>query len=96
MPAQGGSEELVLDKLNPVDWNNWAVVRKGLYFIERTVPDRPVIAFFDLRNRQMTALVTPPKFLYKSGLAISPIDGAILYTRVESSEADLILVDNFR
>ncbi len=95
IPARGGAEKLVLDKLNPVDWNNWAVVSEGVYFIERAVPDRPVIAFFELRTRHTTALATPPRFLYKSGLAISPAGGVILYTRVASSEADLILVDNF-
>lgn len=95
-PAQGGAEEQVLDKLNPVDWNNWALAPEGVYFIERTTPDRPVIAFFDLRARQTTALATPPQFLYKSGLAISTTGEAILYTRVASSEADLMLIDNFR
>ncbi|MCI0663286.1 MAG: hypothetical protein L0220_19650, partial [Acidobacteria bacterium] len=95
MPSQGGAEEPVLDSLNPVDWNNWVVVAEGIYFIERAVPDRPVVAFFDLHTRQKTALATPPKFHYNSGLTISPMDGAILYTREESSEADLILVDNF-
>ncbi len=94
-PAAGGDEEVILDRLQPLDWLNWAPARGGVYFIDRTEPDKTQLARLDLETRRIRALVTIPKFLYKSGLSLAPDGRTLLYTKIEKSEADLILVDNF-
>ncbi len=95
MPATGGDETLILDRLQPLDWLNWALARDGVYFIDRAAPGATRLAWFDLNSRQVGALTTIPKFLYKSGLSLAPDGRTLLYTKIEKSESDLTLVDNF-
>jgi hypothetical protein len=58
-------------------------------------PDKTQLAWFDLNSRQVRALATIPQLLYKSGLSLAPDGRTLLYTKIEKSESDLILVDNF-
>ncbi|MCI0390079.1 MAG: winged helix-turn-helix domain-containing protein [Acidobacteria bacterium] len=95
LPIAGGNEEMALEQLQPLDWLNWTLTRTGIYFIARPAPGVAQLAFFDLNTRRVRSIRPLPKFLYKSGLSVTPDGGTLLYARVEKSEADLILVDNF-
>ena len=90
-----GERKLMLDLLQPLDWLNWTLARTGIYFIARPAPGVAQLAYYDLKTWRIRPLSPLPKFLYKSGLSISPDGGTLLYTKVEKSEADLILVENF-
>jgi hypothetical protein len=96
VPAGGGEEVRVLDS---VRLGHWTVTEKGIYFIDFDVANdlpRPV-KFFSFQNRQTTQIGTVEKEVPLSfgGLAVSP-DGRWLLYPSESTEADLMLVDNFR
>jgi hypothetical protein len=98
VPAAGGDEVHVLDT---VRFGYWAVASSGIYFIDFDVPSdapRPV-KFFDVQSRQVTQVGTVEStvsWTNTPGFAIS-LDGRwLLYTSLESSDADLMLVDNFR
>jgi Tol biopolymer transport system component len=98
VPAGGGREERVLDS---VRFGYWAVARSGIYFIDFEVPGdapRPV-KFFDFQSRHVTQVGTVENtvsWTNTPGFAISPDSRWLLYTSLESSDADLMLVDHFR
>ena len=98
VPAGGGDEVPVLDS---VRFGYWAVARHGIYFIDFDVPNdalRPV-RFFNFQTRQVTEVGRVEKTVMWSntpGFAISPDSRWLLYSSLESTDADLMLVDNFR
>jgi hypothetical protein len=98
VPAGGGEEVRVLDS---VRFGYWAVVRNGIYFIDFDVPidaPRPV-RFFNFQSRQVTQVGTVENTVsWKNppGFALSPDSRWLLYSSLESTDADLMLLDNFR
>jgi Tol biopolymer transport system component len=97
--STGGSDEQRV--LESVRFGYWAVARRGIYFIDFDVPSaapRPV-RFFNFQSRQVTQVGTVENTVSWSntpGFAISPDGRWLLYTSLESTDADLMLVDNFR
>ena len=98
VPADGGEEERVLESAR---FGYWAVTQDGIYFIDFEVPSeapRPV-RFFDFKSRQVTQVGTVENtvtWTNTPGFAVSPDRHWLLYSSLESTEADLMLVDNFR
>jgi Tol biopolymer transport system component len=96
MPTSGGEETLVVAGVEPEFWGYWAVVEKGIYYLDNTA--MPAIAFFDFTSRQVTRVVelqTRPA-REATGLAASPDGRAILYTQLDALTRDIVLVDNFQ
>jgi Tol biopolymer transport system component len=98
IPRDGGTETRVLESLR---FGYWAMSRAGIYFIDFVAPDgapRPV-KFFDFRSRHV-ALVgsVEATVLWRNtpGFAISPDGRWLLYTSLESTDADLMLAEDFR
>jgi len=98
MPAGGGDEVPVLGS---VRFGYWAVARHGIYFIDFDVPNdasRPVRSF-NFQTRQVTEVGRIEKTVRWSntpGFTISPDSRWLLYSSLESTDADLMLLDNFR
>jgi hypothetical protein len=96
MPTSGGEETLVVAGVEPEYWGYWAVVEKGIYYLDSTA--MPAIALFDFTSRQVTRVVelqTRPA-REATGLAASPDGRAILYTQLDALTRDIVLVDNFQ
>jgi hypothetical protein len=49
MPTSGGEETLVVAGVEPKFWGYWAVVEKGINYLDTTA--KPAIAFFDFTSR---------------------------------------------
>jgi Tol biopolymer transport system component len=98
VPIAGGEETRVLDS---VRFGYWALVSNGIYFIDFSAPGdlpRPV-KFFSFQDRQVKQIGTVEKSVAwnnNKGLAVSPDSHWLLYSSLESTEADLMLLDNFR
>jgi Tol biopolymer transport system component len=98
VPVDGGEEQPVLES---VRFGYWAVARRGIYFIDFDVPseaERPV-RFLDFQSGEVKQLGTVEKtvrWTNTPGFAISPDGRWLLYTSLESMDADLMVVDNFR
>jgi serine/threonine protein kinase len=103
VPPAGGEPEKVLDG---VVLANFAVRSDGIYYIDR--PTGPGGSFFidptggetrlqhfDLKTRRTTTVARNLGNVF-IGLTISPDARTILYTRLDSSIDDLMLVENFR
>ena len=96
MPTSGGEETLVVAGVEPGFWGYWAVVEKGIYYLDTTA--KPAIAFFNFRNGQVTRLFefeTRPA-REATGLAASPDGRTILFTQLDGLTRDIVLVDNFQ
>jgi Tol biopolymer transport system component len=98
VPTGGGDEQRILES---VRFGYWAVVPRGIYFIDFDVPSdaRRPVRFFNFQSRQVTQVGTVENTVSWSdtpGFAISPDGRWLLYTSLESTDADLMLVDNFR
>jgi hypothetical protein len=98
VPSDGGDEVRIVDS---VRFGYWAVVPNGIYFIDFDVPadaPRPV-RFLDFQSRQVRQIGAVEKtvsWTNTPGFAISPDSRWLLYTSLESTDADLMLVDDFR
>jgi Tol biopolymer transport system component len=93
MPLKGGAESQVLPSLYGVD--NFAVTKQGIYFIRRAPDSAAVIGFMSFLNRVPVDLGSV-KSPVGMGLAVSPDERTILYTRFDRTDSDLFLVDNFK
>ena len=93
MPRDGGEETQVLEW---VQQSFFAVFNEGIYFIPR--PDsngRYSLQFFNFATKRIRTITTieRPAFLY---LSVSPDGRWILYSQINQSGSDLMLVENFR
>jgi Tol biopolymer transport system component/DNA-binding winged helix-turn-helix (wHTH) protein len=95
VPVGGGEEARVLDQ---VEWGYWAVTEQGICFLNRQAQPRPAIELFNFATGQVKRItmveqdlgVPPP------GFAVSPDGRWIFYKRVDQSDNDIMLVENFR
>jgi hypothetical protein len=75
---------------------NVALAREGVYFVPRPDPgEHEAIYFFDFHQKQ----IKPVIFLtgaVSEGLALSPNGKSLLYTQIDSSVSDLMLVEDYR
>ncbi len=95
--ATGGREQPVTDMLMAGYWGNWAVAQAGLFFIRPLPPDAAevdVYPFSSRRIRRVTRLEKDPPFS-DSGFAVSENGRKLLYTQVDTSSSEIMLVDNF-
>jgi Tol biopolymer transport system component len=99
MPVEGGEESLILDQLQAGYWEAWAVVDRGIYFINPESKPHATIDFFSFATRRVTRIASlekPVSILAISTLVISPDGRWILYTQLDQSGSDIMLVENFQ
>jgi hypothetical protein len=98
MPRDGGEDIQVLE--SSVDLGNFlgnfAIVNEGIYFIPRAdSAGRSSIQFFNFATKRMRSIITIEKPVSR-GLSVSPDGRWILYTLLDQTGSDLMLVENFR
>jgi Tol biopolymer transport system component len=99
IPLQGGEETRIVDKGQP---GLWAVLARGLYFIDLSPPGGPAVEFFDFTTQRRTQVVALPKDTridtVNPAFAVSPDARSILYGngQVEDFGSNIMVVDNFR
>ncbi len=98
IPVEGGEESLILDQLQAGYWDSWAVVEEGIYFIDRETKPHATIKFFSFASRRVTQITAIEKNPIPRGprLAVSPDGRWILYTQLDQSGSDIMLVENFQ
>ena len=89
LPSGGGEEELIVEKAN-----TFAVTSNGVYFFRDGQPGSGnSIEFLDLSTKKETTIATTPR---SSGeVSVSPDERTLLYSQVDQSGSDLMLVENF-
>ena len=95
MPVAGGESTRVLEAIAPK--GNWTVGPDGIYFL--TVPDEKghadlsVYEFATGKTRKIIRL--DDRRMPGGPLAVSPDGRTILYTQLDETGSDLMLVENF-
>lgn len=98
VPSRGGAE---IRELESVRFGYWTMSSKGIYFVDFDVAGdapRPV-RFFDFESRNVRQIGwAEPSVSWRNtpGFAISPDGRWLLYSSLESTDADLMLIDSFR
>ena len=101
IPATGGGEPedaftSERDMWGPITLQ---ISRKGLYYTEYERRQRGmVVSFYDFADKKSTTVFRLEKANWGSGgsYSVSPDGKSILYARVDQSQTNLILIDNFR
>jgi hypothetical protein len=91
LPASGG---IAVKVLEGVVLASFAVIEGGIYYIDRPSGEAP-LQYFDFATRRSR---TVARNLGNVGLGLtaSPDGRTILYSRIDSSVDDLMMVENFR
>jgi hypothetical protein len=73
------------------------VADRGIYFINSDSKPRATIEFFSFATSRVTSVATIVKepINWASNLAISPDGRWILYTQLDQSDSDIMLMENF-
>ena len=91
VPVVGGRLEKVVDG---VVWWSVKVLERGIYYLDRPANEAR-LQFFDVATRRSTT-VARGLGEWTGSLTVSPDGRTILFSRVDSSINDLMLVENFR
>jgi WD40 repeat protein len=91
LPTSGGQPVKVLDGV--VRWA-FTVVEKGIYYIDQTAGESR-LQFYDFATGRSTTVARNLGDVY-NGLTVSPDGRTILYSKLDYSANDLMLVENFR
>jgi hypothetical protein len=97
MPTGGGDEIQILPDPSPGHWGDWALSKSGVYYVSEAGP-RPAIEFFDFASKRVSRVaelagLPPPG---DPGFAVSSDSKRIIFSQVDTSAVDIILVKNFR
>jgi Tol biopolymer transport system component len=91
VPVAGGKESLVLSEARE---GHWAVADTGIAFIAAAA-ERSSLRFFDFATRTVRTLATLPGTAW-TGFAISRDARIALWSRPDSSQSDLMLIDPWK
>ena len=96
IPATGGEEIQVIDRVGYQI--NYAVVEKGIYFLDAVRTKNLTLYYFDFATRTVTPLLETgrPATPWPIGMTISPDRRWIVFPLWDRFDSDLMLVENFR
>lgn len=95
-----GGDESELAK-GPVNWQGWAVTRRGLYYATERwqVPHRRqefTIQYLDFTSGRTTQLYGNERVFTHQSLTVSPDEKWILFSEAPGWQSELMLMENFR
>jgi Tol biopolymer transport system component/serine/threonine protein kinase len=97
VPVEGGEETRVLDEGGE---SLWALTGEGICFFDLKNPAAPALKLYSFTAGKTTLLRQFPKDTkvdtHSSALSVSPEGRWILYTQLDQSGSDLMLVENYR
>ena len=100
IPAAGGEPEEAFEGQHDM-WGptTLQISKKGIYFTEFERRQRGmVVSFYDFAAKKSSTVFRLEKANWGNGgsYSISPDGKSILYARVDQSQTNLILIDNFK
>jgi Tol biopolymer transport system component len=94
MPLEGGEESKVFDSVHPRAL--WTIRPEGIYYF--TAPDdkgSSDLCFYEFATSKITKILKMERLLMWK-IAFSPDGRTILYSQLDESGSDLMLVENFK
>lgn len=95
MPVDGGAPQALPREVMPDGRRRWAVTDRGIFFVDR----ERNLKLYQVDTGELETIVTlePEAIGFSgSGFSVSPDGMQVLYVRMDRSEADLMLVENYR
>jgi dipeptidyl aminopeptidase/acylaminoacyl peptidase len=99
VPAEGGAEEQVIVPEHDMPWAVIQPARKGVYYLEFSRGARVMeVSFYDFTTRkdEVAFRMKGADLFQAASFSVSPDGKYILYPRVDQSQTNLMLVENFR
>jgi Tol biopolymer transport system component len=99
VPAEGGAEEQIVIPEHDLLWVVIQPTKKGIYYLEFVRGARAMqVSFYDFaaRANKVAFRMKDADFFQATSFSISPDGKYILYPRVDQSQTNLMLVENFR
>ncbi|HUQ91839.1 MAG TPA: protein kinase [Bryobacteraceae bacterium] len=100
VPIDGGAEEPVIDGLRAGYWSYWSFGKDGIYYVDREDVEgggaRYPLHCLQLPTKKDSILTYLNRRPFNSGLSVAPDGRTFLYTQVDQSETDIMMVDGFR
>ncbi|MBS1828059.1 MAG: PD40 domain-containing protein [Acidobacteria bacterium] len=98
--TESGAEEPAIESLKAGYWSYWSFGKDGIFYVDREDMDeggaRYPLRYFHLGTKKDTVVTYLSKRPFNSGLSVSPDGKKFLYTQVDQSETDIMMVDGFR
>jgi Tol biopolymer transport system component len=96
-PLPDGPEEAVIPQLKAGFWGYWAIGAKGVYFMDWPAPGNPLeLWLHGPASTGRVGTVDGPPEPADSSFALSPDGRYILYTQVDHSGSDILILDHYR
>lgn len=97
VPVDGG-DEIRLPRSGSVTASSWTVVDKGILWIDVTTAKPAVIRFYDSVTREVSEIAKVSGYVIPSAIGFDAVrDGtAVLWSQLDRSSHDLMLVERFR
>ena len=89
-----GPSTRLLAGLQPVDWGNWAVHERGIYYVRRT-DEKALLVNYHFSSNRTTRVAYLDALPKHPSLAVSPNGDLVLHARVDRSESDILLVEGY-
>jgi len=100
VPVEGGTEEPAIENLKAGYWSYWSFGKDGIYYVDREDLDeggaRYPLRYFHIASKRDTPVAYLSRRPFNSGLSVAPDAKSFLYTQVDQSETDIMMVDGFR
>jgi Tol biopolymer transport system component/predicted Ser/Thr protein kinase len=98
VPSKRGEERPVISDFKVGFWGYWAVARRGIYFLAPLPSRQAGVNFYRFDDRSIETIAVLPKEppFGDSGFAVSSDERQVLYTQVDYSGSDIMLVEGFR
>jgi Tol biopolymer transport system component/tRNA A-37 threonylcarbamoyl transferase component Bud32 len=92
----GSGAELVLEGLKPALWGYWGVSDRGIIFADRETAASYALFLLPYGRRDPVRLggLDKPIIPADSGLAVSPDGSRVLFSQVDQSGSDILIVEN--
>lgn len=95
LTAAKSQERLITERLSALDWRNWDLIGKRLYYIERKNQKNALLRRVDLATGADEVIRTMNNVPLESGLSVTSDETSAYVTTIISAEADLMLLEGF-